>query len=155
MTGKVIDSETNTPMEYANVTIFSKADSKMITGSISNANGSFVLQNIPFGTYYIEASFIGFEKTVIDNVKITANSATSNVGNINLAASKQQIGTVDVVAERNRVEYKIDKKVINVTNDINASGGTAVTVLENTPSVEVDIDGNVSLRGSSSFNRFD
>lgn len=151
VTGKVIDSETNTPMEYANVTIFSKADSKMITGSISNANGSFVIQNIPFGTYYIEASFIGFEKTVIDNVKITANSATSNVGNINLAASKQQIGTVDVVAERNRVEYKIDKKVINVTNDINASGGTAVTVLENTPSVEVDIDGNVSLRGSSSF----
>ncbi len=151
VTGKVIDSETNTPMEYANVIIFSKSDSKMITGSISNSNGSFVLQNIPFGTYYIEASFIGFGKTVIDNVKITANSANFSVGNINLAASKQQISTVDVVADRNRVEYKIDKKVINVTNDINASGGTAVTVLENTPSVEVDIDGNVSLRGSSSF----
>jgi outer membrane cobalamin receptor len=109
------------------------------------------LTNIPFGNYYLEASFLGFEKTVIEDIKITANSSTVNIGNINLSASKQQIGTVDVVAERNRVEYKIDKKVINVTNDINANGGTAVTVLENTPSVEVDIDGNVSLRGSSSF----
>ena len=72
-------------------------------------------------------------------------------GTIGLSASREQIGTVDVVAERNRVEYKIDKKVINVSNDINAAGGSAVTVLENTPSVEVDIDGNVSLRGSSSF----
>ena len=151
VTGKVIDSETNIPMEYANITIFSKPDSKMITGSISNATGAFVLSNLPFGNYYIEASFIGFEKTVIEDIKISANATTVNIGNINLSASKQQIGTVDVVAERNRVEYKIDKKVINVTNDINATGGTAVTVLENTPSVEVDIDGNVSLRGSSSF----
>lgn len=151
VTGKVIDMETNTPMEYANIMIYSKPDSKMVTGSISSQNGSFVLANIPFGNYYLEASFLGFEKTVIEDIKITANSATVNIGNINLSASKQQIGTVDVVAERNRVEYKIDKKVINVTNDINANGGTAVTVLENTPSVEVDIDGNVSLRGSSSF----
>lgn len=149
--GKVIDSETNMPMEYANITIFNKQDSKLVTGGISITSGSFVLSNIPFGNYYLEASFIGFEKTVIDDIKISANSSTINIGNINLSASKQQIGTVDVVAERNRVEYKIDKKVINVTNDINANGGTAVTVLENTPSVEVDIDGNVSLRGSSSF----
>lgn len=151
VSGKVIDSDTNTPMEYANIMIYSKPDSKMVTGSISNQNGTFVLTNIPFGNYYLEASFIGFEKTVIDDIKIAPNSATVNIGDINLSASKQQIGTVDVVAERNRVEYKIDKKVINVTNDINANGGTAVTVLENTPSVEVDIDGNVSLRGSSSF----
>lgn len=151
VSGKVIDSDTNTPMEYANIMIYSKSDSKMVTGSISSQNGTFVLTNIPFGNYYLEASFIGFEKTVIDDIKIAPNSATVNIGDINLSASKQQIGTVDVVAERNRVEYKIDKKVINVTNDINANGGTAVTVLENTPSVEVDIDGNVSLRGSSSF----
>ncbi len=88
---------------------------------------------------------------MVENIKLSANSATVDIGNINLSASKQEIGSVDVVAERNRIEYKIDKKVINVTNDINASGGTAATVLENTPSVEVDIDGNVSLRGSSSF----
>ena len=151
ITGKVIDTETKTPMEYANVSIFRKQDSKLVTGSISNASGTFVIADLPYGTYYVEASFIGFEKTTINDIKIVPNSSTIDMGTIGLAASRQQIGTVDVVAERNRVEYKIDKKVINVTNDINAAGGSAVTVLENTPSVDVDIDGNVSLRGSSSF----
>ena len=151
ISGKVIDTETQTPMEYANVSIFRKEDSKLVTGSISNATGLFTIADLPYGNYYVEASFIGFEKTTIDNVKIAPNSATIDVGTINLEASRQQISSVEVVAERNRVEYKVDKKVINVTNDINAAGGSAVTVLENTPSVDVDIDGNVSLRGSSSF----
>ena len=151
ISGKIIDTETNTPMEYANVSIFRKQDSKLITGSISNASGAFVITDLPLGEYYVEASFIGFEKTTIKDIKIAPNAATVDMGTIGLSASREQIGTVDVVAERNRVEYKIDKKVINVSNDINAAGGSAVTVLENTPSVEVDIDGNVSLRGSSSF----
>jgi len=151
ITGKIIDTETQTPMEYANVSIFRKQDSKLVTGSISNASGAFTISDLPYGAYYVEASFIGFEKTTIDNIKIVPNASTVDMGTIGLSASRQQIGTVDVVAERNRVEYKIDKKVINVTNDINAAGGSAVTVLENTPSVDVDIDGNVSLRGSSSF----
>jgi outer membrane receptor protein involved in Fe transport len=151
ISGKIIDTETNTPMEYANISIFRKQDSKLITGSISNATGSFVIADLPLGLYYVEASFIGFEKTTIADIKIVPNATSVDMGIIKLSASREQIGTVDVVAERNRVEYKIDKKVINVTNDINAAGGSAVTVLENTPSVEVDIDGNVSLRGSSSF----
>ena len=151
ITGKIIDSETQTPMEYANVSIFRKQDSKLITGSITNASGTFVITELPLGVYYVEASFIGFEKTTINDIKIIPNSSSFDMGTIKLTASREQIGTVDVVAERNRVEYKIDKKVVNVTNDINAAGGTAVTVLENTPSVDVDIDGNVSLRGSSSF----
>lgn len=151
ITGKVIDNETQTPMEYANVSVFRKQDSKLVTGCISNASGSFVISDLPYGAYYVEASFIGFDKTTINDVKIVPNSSSVDVGTIGLAPSREQIGTVDVIAERNRVEYKIDKKVINVTNDINAAGGNAVTVLENTPSVEVDIDGNVSLRGSSNF----
>lgn len=151
ITGKVIDTDTKTPMEYANISIFRKQDSKLVTGSISNASGSFAIGDLPYGSYFVEASFIGFDKTTISDVNIVPNASSVDLGTIGLEASRQSIGTVDVVAERNRVEYKIDKKVINVTNDINANGGTAVTVLENTPSVEVDIDGNVSLRGSSSF----
>jgi outer membrane receptor protein involved in Fe transport len=149
--GKIIDAETKAAMEYANVSIYRKQDSKLVTGAIANEAGLFEIGELPFGNYYVEAAFIGFEKTTINDVKIIPNSTSVDMGVIELAVSRQQIGSVDVVAERNRVEYKIDKKVINVTNDINAAGGTAVTVLENTPSVEVDIDGNVSLRGSSSF----
>ena len=117
----------------------------------ANEKGVFVIDEVPFGSYYVEANFIGFEKTTVNDIKVLPNAHTVDMGTIALAPSSQQIGTVDVVAERNRIEYKIDKKVINVTNDINAAGGTAVTALENTPSVEVDIDGNVSLRGSSNF----
>ncbi len=151
ITGKIIDSDTKEPMEYANVSVFRKQDSKLVTGSITNASGGFLIDNLPYGAYFVEASFIGFDKTTVKDVKVIPNASTADIGTISLSASREQIGTVDVVAERSRVEYKIDKKVINVTNDINATGGTAVTVLENTPSVEVDIDGNVSLRGSSSF----
>ncbi|MDP2337425.1 MAG: TonB-dependent receptor [Bacteroidota bacterium] len=149
--GKVIDAETKVPMEYANVSVYSKKDSKLISGSIANESGSFEISDLSFGAYYIEANFIGFEKIQISDVKIIPNSTTVDLGTIELSVSRQQVGSVDVIAERNRIEYKIDKKVINVTNDINAAGGSAVTVLENTPSVEVDIDGNVTLRGSSSF----
>ena len=149
--GKIIDADSKTPMEYANVAIYNKRDSKLVTGGIANDAGVFEISDLPFGAYYVEANFIGFEKTTVDDIKIIPNSTTVDMGTIELEVSREQIGTVDVVAERNRIEYKIDKKVINVSQDINAAGGTAVTVLENTPSVEVDIDGNVSLRGSSSF----
>jgi len=149
--GKIIDADTNTPMEYANIAIYNKKDSKLVTGGIANAAGDFEIADLPFGVYYVEAKFIGFEKTTINDIKIIPNSTTVDLGTIKLAVSTQKIGTIDVVADRARIEYKIDKKVINVSQDINSAGGTAVTVLENTPSVEVDIDGNVSLRGSTSF----
>ena len=149
--GKIIDAETKTPMEYANVAIYSQRDSKLVTGGIADGAGAFEITDLPFGAYYVEANFIGFEKTKIDDIKIIPNATTVDMGTIELEVSRKSIGAVDVVAERNRIEYKIDKKVINVSQDINAAGGTAVTVLENTPSVEVDIDGNVSLRGSTSF----
>ncbi len=149
--GVVIDSETKTPMEYANVSVYRKQDSKLVTGGIANEAGVFEISELPLGAFYVEAEFIGFDKKTINDIKILPNSQTIDMGTITLDVSHQQVGTVDVVAERSRIEYKIDKKVINVANDINATGGTAVTALENTPSVEVDIDGNVSLRGSSNF----
>lgn len=149
--GKIVDAVSKSPMEYANISIYRKEDSKLVTGGIASETGTFEIGQLPLGDYYVEANFIGFEKTKVDNVKIAPHSTTVDMGTIELEVSRQQIGAVDVVAERNRIEYKIDKKVINVSQDINAAGGTAVTVLENTPSVEVDIDGNVSLRGSSSF----
>ena len=142
--GKIIDADTKTPMEYANVAIYNKRDSKLVTGGIANAAGVFEITELPLGVYYVEANFIGFKKTTVNNIKIVPNSTKVDMGTIELEVSAQKIEGVDVVADRNRIEYKIDKKVINVSQDINAAGGTAVTVLENTPSVEVDIDGNVS-----------
>ena len=149
--GKIIDADTKEAMEYANVVVYSQQDSKLVTGGITAANGSFEIENLAYGNYYVVANFIGFVAQTIKDLKINPNSSSIDLGTLELATDRTKVGEVEVVAERNRVEYKIDKKVINVTNDINAAGGSAVTVLENTPSVEVDIDGNVSLRGSSNF----
>lgn len=152
--GKVVDMDSQSPMEYANISVFQTTDSTLVTGGITNEKGEFSIDKISPGNYYVEANFIGFNKTRIKNIAVTADKKQIDLGTIKLEASSQQLDGVEVVAERQRMEYKVDKKVINVSQDINAAGGTAVDVLENTPSVQVDIEGNVSLRGSSSFTVF-
>lgn len=149
--GKVIDAETNQSMEYANVSIYSKKDSSLVSGGITDERGEFRVSQIDFGTYYVEANFIGFNKTRINDIRISASNREIDLGTIKLEPSSQELEEVNVVANRARISYQIDKKVINVDQDINAAGGSAVDVLENTPSVEVDIEGNVTLRGSSNF----
>ena len=148
--GKVIDADTKQEMEYANVSIY-KLDSSLVTGGITDSKGEFKIGPIKFGTYYVIANFIGFNKTKINNINITEENREIDLGTIELKPAHQQIDEISVVADKARVEYKIDKKVINVSQDINADGGTAVDVLENTPSVQVDIEGNVTVRGSSNF----
>ena len=152
--GKVVDLDSKNPMEYANISIFNSKDSSLVTGGITNEKGEFLIDKIAIGSYYVEANFIGFNKTRINNISVTPEHKVIDLGVIKLGASHQQLNDVEVVAQRQRIEYKVDKKVINVDQDINAAGGTAVDVLENTPSVQVDIEGNVTLRGSSSFTVF-
>ena len=149
--GIIIDSNTQQPMEYANIAIYNKRDSSLVTGGITNQNGQFDISGLGFGVYYAEANFIGYEKVSLPEIRIIPANQTVDIGKLPLNASSIEMAGIDVVADRQRIEYQIDKKVINVSQDINATGGTAVDVLENTPSVEVDIDGNVSLRGSSNF----
>lgn len=152
--GKVVEKDSKAPMEYANISIYNSTDSVLVTGGITNPEGEFTIEKLNNGTYYVEANFIGFNKTRINNIKVSSDKKSIDLGTIPLEASHQELGSVEVVAERPRLEYKVDKKVINVDQDINAAGGTAVDVLENTPSVQVDIEGNVTLRGSSSFTVF-
>lgn len=149
--GTIKDSETKEFMEYAQIALFNQLDSTLVNGSVSNKSGQFEITNLQYGEYYIIANFMGYNKLNIDDINISKEEPVINLGDILLAPASEQIGTVEVKAEKPRVEYKIDKKIINVSQDINAIGGTAVDVLENTPSVEVDIEGNVSLRGSSNF----
>ncbi|MEL7587270.1 MAG: TonB-dependent receptor [Prolixibacteraceae bacterium] len=149
--GKVVERESNTAMEYANISVFNSSDSTLVTGGITDAQGLFRIGNLTPGRFYVEANFIGFNKTRINNVQITPSARQIDLGVIKLEAVTENINEVEVVAQKPRVEYKVDKKVINISQDIHAIGGTAVDALENAPSVQVDIEGNVSLRGSSSF----
>lgn len=149
--GQIIDSYSNKPMEYANVVLFSHRDSSMVNGTVTTIDGSFTLSQVPFGRFYMVANFIGFNKLTLEDIRITPNSKTVNLGQMKLDPTSASLEAIEVVAEREHIEFQIDKRVVNVSQDIMAQGGTAVTALENTPSVQVDIEGNVSLRGSSSF----
>lgn len=148
--GKVIDSETQTPVEYANIVLFSIKDSSLVTGGISDISGKFMLENIPFGTYYLTVDFIGYSKKYISNIEISQSNPFFKT-KIELKKANIELGAATIKADKKPIEYKIDKKVINVSQSLDATGGSAIEVLENTPSIETDIEGNVSLRGSSSF----
>lgn len=151
ITGVVLDENTDNPMEFANIAVYNQKDSSLVTGGITNETGQFEIGNINYGEYYLEVNFIGFNSTDVADIVLTRDNKVQDIGEVTLSSSAVSIGEVSVVADKAQVEYKLDKKVVNVSQVISAIGGTAVEVLENTPSVQVDIDGNVSLRGSSNF----
>jgi len=151
ITGRVFDAEYEEPIEYANIVIYRQKDSLQVTGTITYPDGSFRVTEVPLGTYYVEVSFIGCHDKRFDNVRVTPSAPLVNLGNIFLEEAILQVEGTEAVAERAPLSYQIDKKVVNVSRQPTAASGTAVDVLENVPSVNVDIEGNVSLRGSENF----
>jgi len=149
--GVVVESTNHTPMEFASIAVYSATDSSIVGGVITAANGSFEIKKLKAGKYFIYANFIGFEKTTVSNIVLTPSTSTKDLGQIELRVSNNQIDEVAVYADKARVEFKIDRRVVNVSQDLTATGGSAVEVLANTPSVQTDFDGNITLRGSSSF----
>ena len=150
ISGKVSDIESKIPLEYANVILFSLPDSSQVTGSITNKDGIFVLAGIPDGKYFLSVQFVGYQKKIIKNVLVTSSNSI-DLGNIFIKITSINLENVVVEGERNPVSFQLDKKVIDVSKMPTSISGNAADVLENVPSVDVDIDGNVSLRGSSNF----
>jgi len=151
ITGTVIDSVTKAPIEYANILLFSAESNKMVTGIATGKDGKFELTGIRPGSYYAEIQFLGFKKKRISNIQISPNSLQKNLGTIALVPTEIKVGDVYVEGERAPMSYQIDKKVVDVSQMQTAISGSAVDVLQNVPSVTVDAEGNVSLRGSSDF----
>jgi outer membrane receptor protein involved in Fe transport len=149
--GRVYDKKEDTPVEYANVVVFDLNDSIMVTGVITNPDGKFILEEIPYGDYYVSVQFIGYEPAIISGVSVTRQNRRIDIGDVDLRMTALQLAAAEITAERMSVEYRMDRKVINVGQDIDAAGSTAVDVLEKAPSIRVDINGDVMLRGSSNF----
>lgn len=149
--GVVVDSGEGAPIHYATVALLSQKDSSVVTGGITDEKGVFKIENVPYGDYILKASFIGFEKAFVSDVAIKSNSPVVAAGKIKLAASSIETETVTVEGQKDLVTYKLDRKVVNVSDNPKARGGSAAQALENVPSVRVDVEGNVSLRGSSNF----
>ncbi len=144
--GSVVEASTNTPLEYASITLESTTNNHNITGDISDESGNFNIPVTP-DTYQIKIEYLGYKTFVIDSKEIT-NSIS--LGIIKIEGDSELLEGVVVEARRAAVELKLDKRIYNVSDDNIARGGTASDVLDNIPSVEVDADGNVSLRGNES-----
>ncbi len=148
--GSVLDQKSLKPIEFATIMIHNRLDNKLLTGGVTNASGSFRIEELPDGTYYVKISFIGFEAYQSKNL-IVERESTIDLGKVFLNNKDIEMQDVLVKADQVPISYQIDKKIINVSGNITATSGTAVDVLENVPSITVDIDGNVSLRGSGNF----
>ena len=149
--GQVLEATTHQPMEYVNIVLFKASDSTMVTGTVTSVGGSFELTQVPVGKYFMIVRFIGYDNHVVDNVLITRQKPTVDLGSIELKAASANLKGVEVVADKEHVVYQLDKKVVNVSQDLQAAGGTAIEALENIPSVQVDVENNVTLRGSPNF----
>lgn len=142
VTGKIQDAATKTPLEFATISIYKKTT--LIDGIITDSTGAFSL-SVPTGTYTLKVEFLSF-KTHEQTVTIESNI---DIGTIFLEEDSEALDEVTIVAEKSMVELKLDKKVFNVGKDLLSQNGTVSQILDNVPSVAVDVDGTVSLRGNS------
>jgi outer membrane receptor protein involved in Fe transport len=149
--GKVVEATGNTPVEYATVSLFRAKDSTLVDGVITNSEGHFEFKKLDAGEYNIIIRFMGFRKVFIAGIIISDKSQVSDVGVVTLRADVTNLNEVEIVGEKPLVEYQVDRKVVNVDQQIQAQGGTAVDALERIPSIKTDLDGNVTMRGSTSF----
>jgi len=148
--GRVFDGARGAPVQYANVVLYSLPESTQVNGTITEKTGRFRLDGVRPGRYYVEVSFIGYGDKVVREVEV-AGVAPVDVGRIDLQQKPVPVEGVDVSAERPIVTYEVDRKVVDVSRLPSAATGTAVDVLRNVPSVKVDIEDNVTVRGSANY----
>jgi outer membrane receptor for ferrienterochelin and colicins len=144
ISGKVIEKGTNTPLEYSTISLINATTNKVTAGGITNTTGDFNFDATP-GTYKVKIEFISFKSLELKEKTFTSDT---NLGVISLQSDAKQLNDVIIKTEKASVEIKLDKKIYNVGQDMTVKGGTASDVLDNVPSVTVDGEGNVSLRGN-------
>lgn len=143
-----IDSKTNKPIEYVTVSLIKIADSAIVNGTTTTKKGEIKLENIAFGNYKLKAIFIGYKTLTTPAFIVTPKELVTDLGIYKMEPNSQNLKAVEVVGERNDFINQLDKKVYSVGKNITNIGGSATDILQNIPSVNVDIDGKVSLRGS-------
>ena len=151
ITGKVIDSLTNLPLEYATITLFRQGEKKAVNGTITDQDGNFIVRGVSTGTFSATIEFIGYNPFIINNINVQQKHAVVNLQNILLLKKIRDLQNVTVSATAKLIDNKIDKLVFNAEKDIISQTGVATDILKKVPQVSVDIDGNVELAGSSSI----
>ncbi len=148
--GTVLD-ENNQPVPYATISIFKSADQKLVNGTIAEDNGKWVIRNVPEGEFKVVISFIGYDPIDRGPFKVTGKGESYDLGEIALETGSTELDEVVIEGQRVLIEDKVDRIVYNAEQDLTTAGGDASDVLRRVPLLSVDLDGNVSLRGSNNI----
>jgi hypothetical protein len=148
ITGTVVNKTTLQPIEFVTVSLLNKNDRSIISGTVTDRKGKFVIENILPGDYLLRCSYIGYTAPAILAIHVTGQQKIMALGTIAMYNDDKAMNEVVVTSSKAMLNASIDRKSYDVTKDIMAQSGTASDVLRNIPSVEVDLDGNISLRGA-------
>ena len=145
ITGKVLDASTRQALDFVNVSIAKQGDATPLSGTVTDGDGIFALTNIKNGKYTVTVSFMGYTSL---NKAVEVKGANIDLGKLYLKEDAQNLEEVEVVGQGSTMRFELDRKIFTVGNDINSAGASVTDVLENIPSVDVDQEGNISLRNS-------
>ncbi len=145
--GTIRDQSKNTPLEFVNVMLL-KSDSTIYNGASTDSDGNFIILNVESGNYILKATFLGY-RNILKKITIKGTNPLVKLGTLHMNEDSKVLKDLVVVAQGPQVKFEIDKKVFSVDQNIVASGGSTLDILQNIPSVDVDTDGNISLRNNS------
>ena len=148
VTGIVIDSLSNAPVDYATVSVFKNGSSTPLNGGLSDEKGIFKITNVPAGEYRVQVNYIGYKVKTITGLVLTDGKPDKYMGNVIISPTANLLKAVEVTGQQALIENKIDKLVFNAEKDVTSAGGNVTDILRKVPMVSVDMDGNVALRGS-------
>ncbi len=151
VTGRITDGTNDYPLEYATAALYDQQNDELVTGVITDIEGAFTILDVKKGTYYLEASFIGFQAKTISDIQVQNRNTPVDVGAIELSIGENRLSEVVVEGERATIINKIDRQVFDASKFQNSQGGSATDVVRNIPSVTVDGLGEISVRGSTGF----
>ena len=147
--GTVVVEPAKKPLEFVNVIVVKIPDSTLVTGTTTDEKGKFSIVNVPPGTFILKFTLLGYEEKQSSKFTLTENQKDFNAGTISLRETAVSLGEVTVTAQKSTINTAIDRKIYNVQQDVMSKSGSVSDLLQNVPSVQVDVDGNVSLRGSA------
>lgn len=148
ITGQLVDSISGAPLEYATIALFSEGIEKPVNGNVTDSQGRFSFSDLGFGTYNVEASFLGYSGKTIAGIRLSATNPNQDLGQIPLAAG-ETLGEVVVESLRPSIIQKADRLVVNISGTALAAGNSAYDLLSKAPGVYVDQEGNIQLNGRS------
>ncbi|SHK67147.1 Outer membrane receptor proteins, mostly Fe transport [Reichenbachiella agariperforans] len=150
ISGKLVDSAEKSPIEFASVALYQQSDSSLVTGTVSNTDGSFTLSKIKTGQYYLNIQFMGFQGRFVSDLSLSRKE-DMELGVIELTPDDQLLQELVVSGQKVTTMHKIDRQVYEADQFQSSQGGTATDVLRNMPSVSLNAEGDISVRGSTGF----